>query len=63
MNRLTDARNDAVAPEKIFADYLKYNPGRDRIARQTQDVNASIEALQRETARPVPYRYVVRPAR
>jgi lysophospholipase L1-like esterase len=62
VNMLTDARNNAVAPEKFFADYLKDNPNQGAVAKQTADVNASIEALQRETAKPVPYRFVVRRA-
>ena len=62
VNMLTDARNDAVQPEKFFGDYLKHNPNLEQIAGQTRDVNARIEALQRETARPVPYRFVVRAA-
>jgi hypothetical protein len=60
---LTDARNDAVQPEKFFDDYLKGSPSLAEIARQTKDVNGRVEALQRETARPVPYRFTVRPAR
>jgi lysophospholipase L1-like esterase len=63
LNMLTDARNDAVGPEKFFDDYLRHNSNRDAIAKQTADVNASIEALQREAARPVPYRFVIRPTK
>ena len=62
VNMLTDARNDAVGPDKFFDDYLKQNPNRGAIAKQTADVNAAIEALQRETAKPVPYTFVVKPA-
>jgi lysophospholipase L1-like esterase len=59
VNMLTDARNDAVAPEKFFDDYLKENPNRAAIARQTTDANAAIEGLQRQTARPVSYHFVI----
>ena len=62
VNMLTDARNDAVGPDKFFDDYLKQNPNRAAVAKQTADVNASIESLQRETAKPVPYHFVVKPA-
>jgi lysophospholipase L1-like esterase len=62
VNMLTDARNDAVQPEKFFADYLKANPNGASIAGQTADASAAIEALQRETAKPVPYRFVIRAA-
>jgi lysophospholipase L1-like esterase len=62
VNMLTDARNDAVGPDKFFDDYLKQNPNREAIVRRTADVNAAIEALQRETAKPVPYHFVVKPA-
>ena len=60
---LTDARSNAVTPEKFFHDYLKENPNRADIARQTADVSASIEALQRQTARPVTYHFEIRPAK
>ena len=59
VNMLTDARNDAVQPEKFFDDYLRHNPNLPEVVRRTKDVNAAIEALQRETARPVPYPFVV----
>jgi lysophospholipase L1-like esterase len=62
VNPLTDARNKAVEPEKFFADYLAQNPNREAISKQTGEVNASIEALQRETAKPVPYPFVIRRA-
>ena len=62
VNMLTDARNDAIQPDKFLDDYLKHNPNRPEVARQTRDVNAAIEALQRETAKPVPYHFVIRPA-
>ena len=62
VHMLTDARNDAVGPEKFFEDYLKHNPNRTAIAKQTADVNAAVEALQRETARPVPYHFEIRRA-
>ena len=60
VNMLTDARNNAVAPEKFFSDYLGHNPNRPAVERQTADVNADIEALQRETAQPVVYHFTVR---
>lgn len=60
VNMLTDARNRAVDPEKFFEDYLKHNPNHDDIARRTAEVSGRIEALQRETARPVPYHFVIR---
>jgi lysophospholipase L1-like esterase len=62
VNMLTDARNSEVAPEKFFEDYLKQNPNRAQIARQTAEANGRIEALQRETAKPVTYHFVIRPA-
>jgi lysophospholipase L1-like esterase len=62
LNPLTDARSNAVNPEKFFGDYLAHSPNREAIVKRTAEVNASIEALQRETARPVPYRFVVRRA-
>jgi hypothetical protein len=62
VNPLTDARNKAVEPEKFSADYLAQHPNLEAIAKQTAGVNAAIEALQRETAKPVPYSFVIRRA-
>jgi len=51
-----------VEPEKFSADYLAQHPNLEAIAKQTAGVNAAIEALQRETAKPVPYSFVIRRA-
>lgn len=60
---LTESRSHLDVANSHMAAYLKANPNQPAIIQLGQDVvNSRLEDLQRVTARPVPYRYVLRPA-
>ena len=60
LNDLTDSRNEAANVEKMSADYLKTNPGRDEILAKIANINSRLEQVQRAVARPALYHFVVR---
>jgi hypothetical protein len=57
---LTDARNDLVVSARLAAWQMPENPNRAQMAEQAARLNEQTEELQRLTARPVDYHYVVR---
>lgn len=62
LKHLTDARSDIAVSQTLgtaFKSAAALDPG---VAAQARDINERLERLQRETARPRPYRFVVRPA-
>ncbi len=62
LRNFTDARFELQSSRRLTPLYLPHSPNLDEINRQADRLNAEIEALQRTTARPTPYRFVIRPA-
>ncbi len=59
---LTEGRNELAQARKLAPHYVKTNPNAAQAEQQAAELNARFEGLQRLTARPVPYRYVIEPA-
>ncbi len=63
VDHLTEARNELSMTRARLPVLLEQNPQRPAIDHDSAALNERIEALQRRIARPVPYRFVIRPAR
>ena len=62
LRHMTDARNELELSRTLTDRYVPRNPNRASLNRRADDINTWIEDMQREVARPVPYRFVIRPA-
>ncbi len=62
LKMITDAKGELNLSEKLARDYLKHSPANVTIAERTADAIQRLEELQRTIARPVAYRFVIRPA-
>jgi lysophospholipase L1-like esterase len=63
LKRLTDARDELAVSQLFERTFDSQNPGGDAQAAQAKAINERLEELQRATARPRPYHFVVRPAK
>lgn len=62
LSRLTDARNELSVGGLLTNTYLSERTDRKALTDQMEQANAVLEDLQRSLVKPVPYRFVVRPA-
>jgi hypothetical protein len=62
LKSLTEARSQAGVAGTLWNAYLEGSPQRPDVTTQAEVANQAIEALQRTVARPMPYRFVVRPS-
>lgn len=60
---LTDSRHELGLAVVHAPNYLRHHPVLGEFRTEADDVNARIEAIQRSVARPVPYRFVIRPVK
>lgn len=63
LNMLTHARAELTTSQRFATDYLKEQPNRKEIDEQTARAIEQLESLQRRMAKPVPYHFVVVPAK
>lgn len=61
VHSLTQSRFLLVSTRKESPDFLKANPNAPSIDAQTLQTNDQLEALQRLTAHPVPYHFIIAP--
>jgi hypothetical protein len=62
LSQLTDARSEVGVARTFTGVYLPGRPDREALEAQVEKVNTALEDLQRALVKPVPYRFVVRPA-
>jgi lysophospholipase L1-like esterase len=62
LRNFTDARNEVVMSNRLSDLYLTQSPNLESIKKQADDINRSIETLQRSTAKPTPYHFVIKAA-
>jgi hypothetical protein len=61
VKKLTDARGETRLAALFAPEFLSQNPGIGAAKRDLEDVDAAIVKAQREIARPVAYRFIIRP--
>lgn len=62
LNMLTNSRTEMLRTDKYADELIKSNPNREGIRKQTRAINEQMESLQRETARPHKYHFVIKPS-
>ncbi len=62
LRNFTDARNQLMLSRWLSGFYLTQSPNLEAIRKQADEINRSIEILQRTTAQPTPYHFVIKPA-
>lgn len=62
LSQLTGARSEVGVARTFTGVYLPRRSDREALEAQADKVNAAVEELQRALVKPVPYRFVIRPA-
>jgi len=62
LKMITDARHELATARSLAPDFITRNPNLDKLLRDSDQINTQIEALQPTLVKPVPYRFVIKPA-